>query len=207
MLILNVAAGKSFTMFGKDDDSIFGSSAVHYLRGESGSSSSSGIVPRACAEVMQAMRSRRLDNNIESRLSVSYVEIFGEYVSDLLRHGARCGNSKAASQGFVLTGQASQPVETLEDIFQLLQVGEAQKRRAATAMNERSTRAHAILILSLDQVHASSGQKKSSKLFLADLGGSEQVKKSKVDAGQSRLGVTDEFSAGFQLGIHMREAV
>jgi kinesin family protein 5 len=42
---------------------------------------------------------------------------------------------------------------------------------------------------------------------MADLGGSEQVKKSKVDAGVSRLGTQAEHSVGFQMGDRMREAV
>lgn len=62
----------------------------------------------------------------------------------------------------------------------LLRVGEDQKRRAATMMNERSSRAHSILILSLQQRNVVTGVEVNSKMFLADLGGSEQIKKSKV---------------------------
>ena len=62
----------------------------------------------------------------------------------------------------------------------LLRVGEEQKRRAATMMNERSSRAHSILILSLHQRNVVTGVEVNSKMFLADLGGSEQIKKSKV---------------------------
>jgi hypothetical protein len=47
----------------------------------------------------------------------------------------------------------------------------------------------------------------TSRLFLADLGGSEQVKKSKVEAGMTREGLSPEFSLGFQMATHMREAV
>jgi hypothetical protein len=55
----------------------------------------------------------------------------------------------------------------------LLEAGEGTKRRAATAMNERSSRAHSLFIMTLEQ---KAGDKKvTSQLFLADLGGSEQV--------------------------------
>lgn len=47
-------------------------------------------------------------------------------------------------------------------------------------MNERSSRAHSILILSLKQRNLRTGVEIESKMFLADLGGSEQIKKSKV---------------------------
>ena len=51
-------------------------------------------------------------------------------------------------------------------------------QRAETAMNERSSRAHSVVVLSLEQVMIQTGEKVSSKLFLADLGGSEQVLRS-----------------------------
>ena len=62
--------------------------------------------------------------------------------------------------------------------------------------------------ISLPQTCAHTGVKRTSRLFLADLGGSEQVKKSLVDAGVNRtVGEAEAFSLGFQLGEHMREAV
>lgn len=63
-----------------------------------------GIVPRACEEVLTAIQNRYVVNNIESRLAISYIEIFGDEVSDLLRGGRRCGNSTAASHRYVLQG-------------------------------------------------------------------------------------------------------
>ena len=83
----------------------------------------------------------------------------------------------------------------MEDVAHVLRVGEAQKRRAATAMNDRSSRAHVLFILSLTQTRTSVSTSSSSvaaaavdhesgvphsitrtsRLFLADLGGSEQV--------------------------------
>lgn len=71
----------------------------------------------------------------------------------------------------------------------LLAKGDAQKRRAATAMNARSSRAHALFILTLTQrdvkdpskdaaassKRAASDRVITSQLYLADLGGSEQV--------------------------------
>ena len=75
----------------------------------------------------------------------------------------------------------------------LLLQAEGAKRRAATLMNERSSRAHSLLFLNLQQTTrptrrtasgASAGSGpgdalvKRSQLCLGDLGGSEQVKKS-----------------------------
>jgi hypothetical protein len=74
----------------------------------------------------------------------------------------------------------------------LLVMAEGAKRRAATMMNENSSRAHSLLFLTLHQrtkrrMHASEPRPNGvgevltkSQLCLADLGGSEQVKKSGV---------------------------
>jgi kinesin family protein 5 len=111
----------------------------------------------------------------------------------------------------------------MDDIYAILERGEAQKRRAATAMNDRSTRAHSLFILTLKQSYTSPDAPTptpsedgaeiprvtiQSRLFLADLGGSEQVKKSQVEAGVTRVqGDDNQFSVGFQMGDNMREAV
>jgi hypothetical protein len=68
-------------------------------------------------------------------------------------------------------------VNNLDDIMTLLRKGESQKRKAATDMNARtSSRAHSIFIM--HQKCHDSGKTINRKLFLAYLGGCEQVKKS-----------------------------
>jgi len=69
-------------------------------------------------------------------------------------------------------------------------------------MNERSSRAHSLFILTLDQRHRAADVRVRSQLFLADLGGSEQVKRSKVNEGG---GMTAH--VGHVMGARMREAV
>jgi kinesin family protein 5 len=227
-------SGKTFTMFGPDGVIPSSSKAAQSRDHAFGSISheDSGIVLRVCAEVVEAVGHRAAFCGIESSIGLSYVEIFGDTVSDLLRNGARCGHSKVAAQCFVLNGAAEREVRSLSEIMQLLAIGEEQKRRAATLMNERSSRAHSVLILSLKQRDVRSGVVKESKAFLADLGGSEKVKKSQADTPSGQMvivqpnAVADEnappnvnsggnnieaglqqFSTGFQLADRMREAV
>lgn len=210
-------SGKTFSMFGRDEDSILG-------RDKDGK----GIIPRACEELLAAVEMRQRTNGIESEVFVSYVEVFGDQVSDLLRQGARCGHSKVSAQRFVLSGAAEHRVRHMADIQEVLRVGEGQKRRAATAMNDRSTRAHSLFIVTLKQRKlpsltaggAGDNAQKTvtlrTRLFLADLGGSEQVKKSQVEAGQHRIVSenataeatgSQQFSVGFEKADRMREAV
>ena len=56
-------------------------------------------------------------------------------------------------------------------------------------MNDRSSRSHSIVALSLRQTRASTGAMLESKLYLVDLGGSEQVKRSKAEGDRFREAV------------------
>ncbi|CAJ1954421.1 unnamed protein product [Cylindrotheca closterium] len=174
-------SGKSHTMFGPHDPS-------NELMSFDQNSSQWGIIPRACYEVFQALEYRQANVRIEidASVSMSYIEIYGESVSDLLRERAPCGHSKVAAQRYVLDGEAEKSVASFEDTVKLLNQGELQKRTASTAMNERSSRAHTLLILTLKQRAHTLGQVVTSRLFLLDLGGSENLKKSKANTNAQR---------------------
>lgn len=190
-------SGKTYSMFGKDEEAVYGLEDKN-----------KGIAPRAFVEIFNAIEERKQKFSVNSQLAVSYIEIFGEHVSDLLKNGARCGQSKVSSQRYVLNGAVEHIVNNMDDVLEVLRVGEQQKRRAATAMNDRSTRAHSLLLITLKQSLPASEVTLFSRLFFADLGGSEKVTQSKVEAGANRLVGTDNtFSVGFQLGENMREAV
>ena len=91
-----------------------------------------------------------------------------------------------SAQRFVLDGAAETPLQTMEDVSRVLVRGDAQKKRAATAMNDRSSRAHAIFILRLRQRNIHTGAESCARLFMADLGGCEDVKKSGVQGSDKR---------------------
>lgn len=171
-------SGKTYTMFGPS-----GRKAQEHCQ---------GIVPRACLEVISSMRERRAQG-VDMELGLSYVEVFGSEVSDLLKFGqvvgqgqeGRYANVRATDRvghRYVLDGRTECVVESWEEVQELLDAGDQAKRRAATAMNERSTRAHTLLVLTLTQ-RVQPGVEVRSRLFLADLGGSEKISKSKADEG------------------------
>jgi len=49
-----------------------------------------GLVPRVCAEVIEATQARR-GVGVDAALRVAYVEVYGNEVTDLLRSGASIG--------------------------------------------------------------------------------------------------------------------
>ena len=137
---------------------------------------SAGVVPRVVADVLAALPHRCA---LAPELRMSCVEVFGDSVTDLLNGGGSVGAWQGVAARAVTSGLADVVVEDAEHAVSLLQTAEDNKRRAATEMNERSSRAHCLLILTLVQ-HVAGGSTVRSTLTLADLGGCETLKKSKA---------------------------
>ena len=65
-------------------------------------------------------------------------------------------------------------------MLELLVLAETNKKRAATAMNDRSSRSHSILVFNISQKNKKLDSLVKSVLHVVDLAGSERLKKSKV---------------------------
>lgn len=194
-------SGKTFTMFGSDEVSAtsLGADCARHDVDEEKMCRTAGLVPRAMAELMGAVESRKRQG-VEMTLRCSYVEVYGDDITDLLE-AKPVGAWRGVASKAVAQGLAAVTISTKDEMQQLLRRGEANKRRAATAMNDRSTRAHALLIVDAEQLHVVTGLQARSQLCLADLGGSEQVFKSEVAEMRARVG-------GFmEQAETMREAV
>ena len=171
--------GKTFTLFGPDGACAGGPDA--------------GMVPLCVAEVQAALRQRKAVLGVDATLSLSYVEVYGERVKDLLHPERDLSNKKGTAVRTVINGDAAEQVSSQEQLAKLLLRGDAAKTRAATAMNATSSRAHTLILLQLTQVKGEA--KLVSWLCLADLGGSEQLSKShaegerRVEAVQINLGL------------------
>lgn len=168
-----------------------GSGKTHTMFGDDGAESSGGIVPRSFDMVLGAVKERRAAGVVDLNLTMSYVEIYGDEIRNLLNGGKIVGQGQEGRHAdtratdrvghrYVLDGQEDVVVEDMRQVGELLRRGDGQKRRSATAMNEHSTRAHTVIVLSLVQRIEGSGSERviESKLFLADLGGSEKISKS-----------------------------
>jgi len=181
-------SGKTHTMFGANsahatklvkDLAVGGKQVV-------GVHNHSGIVPRACLEIITAVAERKAQGE-DCSLEMTYVEVYGDVVSDLLREGEVISVWQGVAARSVIEGMAAHKVGSVHELQELLQRGESNKRYAATAMNDRSSRAHSLLVFSLKRQPPNTGLTVTSKLCLADLGGSEQVKKSKAIQEDTRL--------------------
>jgi len=169
-------SGKTFTMSGPG-------------AGVSPSAATAGLAPRAVLSLLRAAQEREAAG-VSVSLKMSSVEVFGEQITDLLHAGASIGGFwSGVAAAATAAGYADEPLESASQALELLERAELSKRRAATQMNERSSRAHSLLMLTLEQ--RALGEPEGvppvvSQLCLADLGGSEKVKRSGVRGEQLR---------------------
>ena len=145
------------------------------------------MAPRACAATLVELqrRQRMVASGIDIQvpeLWVSLVQVYGNEVTDLLAGlneakniGAWGGVAAAAHSA----GRGEVCINSASEMSALLVAGERAKRRAATAMNARSSRAHTLLSLRLRH---GSNIASASRLVIADLGGCERLKQSGASA-------------------------
>ncbi|XP_077569378.1 kinesin-like protein KIFC3 isoform X2 [Stigmatopora nigra] len=121
---------------------------------------------------------------------VSMLEIYNETLRDLL------GDKRAdkldikmnpdGSGQLYVPGLTRVAVRTLEDVNQILEAGRAGRATASTDLNRRSSRSHALLMVSVAGINATTGSRTQGKLNLVDLAGSERVRKSGAEGGRLR---------------------
>lgn len=183
-------SGKTHTMFGPDGtlhppSNLSDEMSIELLDQISDTKSDHGIVLRSCAEILRAKKHFEFRNEISLTIQMQYVEIYNETVTDLISptavlqdHTSNVVTIRRATGELV--GATMKTVHTIADIYDILHLGNLRKHFASTAMNDRSSRSHTILLVHLTQQQLSTQSMVKSLLYLVDLAGSERIKKSKV---------------------------
>ncbi|KAK2964361.1 putative Kinesin heavy chain [Blattamonas nauphoetae] len=152
------SSGKTFSMMGPDDIT----------------EDTAGIIPRMINHLFQTITEK--SENCEFMVRVSYVEIYQEKIRDLL--DARKVNlaiREDKTKGIYIEGATEQCCTQGSDIFTVLKVGDMNRKVSSTGMNERSSRSHTVLLLSLTQNIINPPSTKVGRLYLVDLAGSEKI--------------------------------
>merc|ERR1711916_8115 len=136
---------------------------------------SSGVVLRSCQELLMGAEAL-----IKIGISVSYtaqfVEIYNEKCTDLLS-GLEC--SIRRDNGDLINASETN-FKNFDEFVNILSQGQRRKHFAATAMNERSSRSHSVLVIQATQTCPKRDLIVKSRMHLVDLAGSERIKKSHV---------------------------
>eukprot|EP00039_Didymoeca_costata_P019583 m.338114 g.338114 ORF g.338114 m.338114 type:complete len:1030 (-) comp18317_c0_seq1:150-3239(-) len=158
-------AGKTYSMIGGPDEE-------------------RGLIPRICEALFE-----RQDNDSGTKYSaeVSFLEIYNEKVRDLLVFHESPKKKKSAMHtlrvrenpqtGPYVEGLQKHTVKSADEILRLMSVGTRNRTVAATAMNDTSSRSHALFTVKFTQASFLHGipAEKSSQLNLVDLAGSERT--------------------------------
>ncbi|CAK9019395.1 Kinesin-like protein KIN-UA (Protein ARMADILLO REPEAT KINESIN1) [Durusdinium trenchii] len=204
-IVASVLEGYNGTIFAYGQT---GSGKTYSMFGGGREPQEAGIVPRALGHIFGVVNS---DEKYEYAVSLSYVQLYCELLTDLLNPSASspddAGRSSTASnsstvqslliredsrKGVFIEGAQSVAVGSAEEAMGVIQEGDEHRVRATTNMNAASSRSHACIIVNITkrktttQVASDGGKSKKTfvkfgKLILVDLAGSERVKKALGD--------------------------
>ncbi|CAE7906938.1 KLP1 [Symbiodinium sp. KB8] len=145
-------AGKTHTMSGPDvdDDEL------------------KGIIPRVGDAFFNF--AAEADESVEFAIKCSYVEIYMERICDLLVH-------EDPNMGVYIADCTEVYVTSRDEMLEVMKTGNANRKVAATGMNEGSSRSHSLFVVTLIQKNTETGLMRTGKFYMVDLAGSETVNK------------------------------
>jgi len=156
-------SGKTHTMFGDDYDN-------------------RGVIHRACELLFHTINDD--ENVVDAKIKCSFLEIYRENIRDLLvpRSASFTPSLRIrqhTSKGIYVNGLIEKFVYTPDDVISTIRDGAHQRSTGTTAINDSSSRSHAVLTLIATQT-MTDGTEMISKLNLIDLAGSENIGKSEA---------------------------
>ncbi|CEF70253.1 Kinesin-like protein KIF11 [Strongyloides ratti] len=175
--------GKTFTMEGKcdnlDEDGTF----------KWDSNNSAGVTSRAMQHIFTMLN---IPTCTRKSITITYVELYNEEVYDLLGDDIskklKIFDDAQNSGSVCIKDVKEYVVNNMRDVYKLLKHGASMRQTAATAMNQRSSRSHAVFtaIVDWDETLGQEVTTRRGKINLVDLAGSENIGKSGATKGSAR---------------------
>jgi len=132
-------------------------------------------------------------------VTVSFLEIYGEDIFDLLQEPDVDGKAKnlqlREENGAVsVVGLMEVPISESREAMEMLRSGTRHRTTASTLMNTVSSRSHAVFTITLTQRlfgenYGEDGQEVTSKLSFVDLAGSERLKRTGAEGQRMKEGI------------------
>ncbi|XP_033975348.1 kinesin-like protein KIF22 isoform X2 [Trematomus bernacchii] len=140
-----------------------------------GSSNQPGVIPRAVREVFKMVKAKNEVEGWDYSISMSYLEIYNEKVLDLLSPGSQDLQIREdKDKNILIPGLTHTTITSFSDFDKLFVPASLNRTTASTKINQRSSRSHAVLLLKVVRTqHASPHRQQTGKLYLIDLAGSE----------------------------------
>ncbi|CAM9504335.1 unnamed protein product [Chrysoparadoxa australica] len=137
-----------------------------------------GVNCRALCELFQKSQERKAE--IHDDIAVSILEIYNEQIVDLLAEevGSKKLEIRQGPHGNYVPDLTMVPVNTLEEVLKLMELGDVNRASACTNMNEHSSRSHLKLSVHITSTNLHTDAITRGNLHLIDLAGSERVGKS-----------------------------
>ncbi|XP_017842913.1 kinesin-like protein KIF18A [Drosophila busckii] len=149
-------AGKTFTMLGNEGCPGLTFLTMRYL----------------FQKVQEQQETRKFD------VGVSYLEVYNEQVRNLLTKSNPL-KLREDSNGVVVSGLVLTPIHSAEELLRMLTIGNANRTQHPTDANAESSRSHAIFQVHIRMTDRKTGAKRSVKLSMIDLAGSERAASTK----------------------------
>ncbi|KAF0303182.1 Kinesin-like protein KIF19 [Amphibalanus amphitrite] len=141
-----------------------------------------GIMVRAMNDLFKYMAEKK--DELEFKMSLSYLEIYNENIRDLLKPSSGTLELREdAKKGTIeVAGLSEVSTMNTKEVMKLLTKGNKERTMESTAANSTSSRSHALLMVTVRQqsrvrdIHESV---KVGRLYMIDLAGSERAKRTK----------------------------
>ncbi|KAI5084310.1 hypothetical protein GOP47_0000479 [Adiantum capillus-veneris] len=151
-----------------------------------GTEANRGINYRTLEKLFQLASQRKEQCRYE--ISVSVLEVYNEEIRDLLTSsssslGQNCKKLeiKQGAEGIHhVLGAVEAPVQSIKEVWKVLQTGSRARTVGSTNANKHSSRSHCLLCVMVKGENFLTGEFTKSKLWLIDLAGSERIGKTDV---------------------------
>ncbi|XP_055321638.1 kinesin-like protein KIF18A isoform X2 [Sitodiplosis mosellana] len=144
-------AGKTFTMLGSDDIP--------------------GIAYLTMKELFEQIKANSEERKFD--IGISYLEVYNEQVMNLLTKRGPL-KLREDSNGVTVGGLELKPIFDADELLSLLALGNRNRTQHPTDANAESSRSHAIFQVHIRMTNKVSNQKRTVKLSMIDLAGSER---------------------------------
>ncbi|XP_057327856.1 chromosome-associated kinesin KIF4A [Microplitis mediator] len=168
-----------------------GSGKTHSMGTSYTAGESMGVIPRSVKDIFNCIDS---NDEYNYRVTVSFMELYNEQLYDLLADKSRrdciVDIREDVNKEIKIIGVTEKEVSTAEEALNLLTQGSQGRATGSTAMNDQSSRSHAIFSMTVFQEPKDNpANATTAKFHLVDLAGSERSKKTQATGDRFKEGV------------------